>query len=257
MQLYLTAVVPFRSIILHFVFGLWPLTNRSVSFWIFFDIPLKKIREKSGKKNFLCCRTFLLPSPFYLSTSLNASRYLVTFWKESDPTVGNRCTTWLSRMINSQLQIIHRQILLHYDSHFWYFKYSSKGSEYFFHCWKSQVCIASHQYYWRQLSRSLKFCDGCKEPQPGPGGSRNGSVCTSQSEAERQLFVWPAMKSSSVFHLWCSQAWGQVSDRRSLCTALCPLPESYREAALCCYMEKPAGKRRCRGHYLSFSSCWN
>lgn len=94
------------------------------------------------------------------------------------------------------------------------------------------------------LSRSINVCGGSEQPQQRPEGSRNGSVCTSQFEAERQLFVWPAMKSSSVFCLWCSQAWGQVSDRRSLCTALCPLPESYREAELSCYMEKKktAGK---------------
>ncbi len=66
----------------------------------------------------------------------------------------------------------------------------------------------------------LNFFNGSKVSQHRREGSRNGSVNTSQSEAERQLFVWLAMKSSSVSCLWCSQAGGQVSDRRSLCTAL-------------------------------------
>lgn len=73
-----------------------------------------------------------------------------------------------------------------------------------------------------------------------------------QLEAERQLFVWPAMKSLSVFCLWCSQALGQVSDRKSLCAALCPLPGSYREAVLYCFKEKQHGNEA--KHALLISS---
>lgn len=82
-----------------------------------------------------------------------------------------------------------------------------------------------------------------KSLSAGPRGQGRLCLCFTVPDRDSSLFVWPAMRTSSVFCLWCPRARGQVGDRRSLCTALCPLPASYREAALCCYMEEKQNGR--------------
>lgn len=109
---------------------------------------------------------------------------------------------------------------------------------YFFIRWVSVVLLQLHIVVTAYLE-VVTSATASGEPQRRSEGSRTTlSRLHRPGQRDSSLFVWPAMRTSSVFCLWCPQARGQVSDRRSLCTALCPLPASYREAALCCYMEE-------------------
>lgn len=98
-------------------------------------------------------------------------------------------------------------------------------------------------YFWHQLIQKTKLAQWRRGTSVAGlrGQERVLSVLRSLQQRESSLFglLWKARLSSAsdVLRLEAKSV-----TEGAFCTALCPLPGSYREAVLRCYMEKQQGK---------------